>query len=83
MNTLITFLSADISVGFAFSITMVAILVMAAITQVIKSDYEDTIRNMEKDMHESNERNDIYQSVYKSFKPLTDEDEAELRKMEL
>ena len=136
MNTLITFLSADISVGFAFSITMVAILVMAAITQVIKSDYEDTICNMAKDMHESNERhqdliyslfdtiddaqviidnqeglvnslfdtvddaqviidnqeaelkqlrasNDIYQSVYKSSKPLTDEDEAELRKMEL
>ena len=115
MNTLITFLSADISVGFAFSIMMVAILIMAAITQVMKSDYEDTIRNMEKDMHESNERhqdliyrlfdtiddaqvvidnqeaelkqlrasNDIYQSVYKSSKPLTDEDEAELRKMEL
>ena len=115
MNTLITFLSADISVGFTFSITMIAILVMAAITQVMKSDYEGTICNMEKDMHESNERhqdliyrlfdtiddaqviidnqeaelkqlrtrNDIYQSVYKSSKPLTDEDEAELRKMEL
>ena len=136
MNTLIKSLSADISVGFTFSITMVAILVMAAITQRMKSDYEDTICNMEKDMHESNERhqdlvyrlfdtiddaqvvidmheakiqqlfdtvddaqviidkqeaelkqlrtsNDIYQSVYKSFKPLTEEDEAELRKMEL
>ena len=115
MNTLIESLSADISVGFTFSISIVAILVMAAITQVIKSDYEDTIRNMEKDMHESNERhqdliyrlfdtiddaqviidnqeaelkqlrtsNDIYQSVYKSVKPMSEADKAELRKMEL
>ena len=109
MTTLIVLLSVAISVGFTFSIIMVAI------TQRMKSDYRDTIRNMEKDMHESNERhqdlvyrlfdtiddaqvvidkqeaelkqlrasNDIYQSVYKSSKPLTDEDEAELRKMEL
>ena len=130
MTTLIVLLSVAISVGFTFSIIMVAI------TQRMKSDYRDTIRNMEKDMHESNERhqdlvyrlfdtiddaqvvidnqeglvnslfdtvdeaqaiidnqeaelkqlrtsNDIYQSVYKSFKPLTEEDEAELRKMEL
>ena len=109
MTTLIVLLSVAISVGFTFSIIMVAI------TQVIKSDYEDTIRNMEKDMHESNERhqdliyslfdtigdaqviidnqeaelkqlrasNDIYQSVYKPFKPLSEADEAELRKMEL
>ena len=109
MTTLIVLLSVAISVGFTFSIIMVAI------TQRMKSDYRDTIRNMEKDMHESNERhqdliyrlfdtiddaqviidnqeaelkqlrasNDIYQSVYISIKPLTEVDEAELRKLEL
>lgn len=125
MTTLIAFLSADISVGFAFSIMMVAILIMAAISQVMQSDYEDTISDMAKDMHETNERyqdlvyrlfdtiddaqviidmqeaeldqlrnglpdlfhtptsNAIYQSLYESVKPMSEEDKAELRKMEL
>lgn len=70
MNTLITFLSADISVGFAFSIMLVAILIMAAITQVMKSDYEDTIHDMAKDMHETNER---YQDlVFRLFDTIDD-----------
>ena len=115
MTTLITFLSADISVGFAFSIMMVVILIMAAITQVMKSDYEDTIIDMAKDMHETKERQQdliyrlfdtiddaqviidmqeaeleqlrtrsaSYQSLYESVKPMSEEDKAELRKMEL
>ena len=125
MTTLIEFLSADISVAFAFSIMMVAILIMAAITQVMQSDYEDTIHVMAKDMHETNERyqdlvnrlfdtvddaqviidmqeaeleqlrqglpdlfytptsNANYQSLYESVKPMSEEDKAELRKMEL
>ena len=70
MTTLITFLSADISVGFAFSIMMVAILIMAAITQVMQSDYEDTIHVMAKDLDETNER---YQDlVYRLFDTIDD-----------
>lgn len=47
MTTLIELLSTDISVAFALSITMVAILIMATITQVMQSGYEDTISDME------------------------------------
>lgn len=70
MTTLIEFLSADISVAFAFSIMMVAILIMAAITQVMQSDYEDTIHVMAKDLDETNER---YQDlVYRLFDTIED-----------
>ena len=70
MNSLISFLSADISVAFAFSIMMVAILIMAAITQVMQSDYEDTIHVMAKDLDETTER---YQDlVYRLFDTIED-----------
>lgn len=125
MTTLIELLSADISVGFAFSIMMIATLILAAITKVMQSDYENTISDMAKDMHETKGRhqdlvfrlfdtiddaqviidkqqaeleqlrqglpdlfytptsNTIYPSIYESVKPMTEEEKAELRKMEL
>lgn len=68
MNSLISFLSADISVAFALSVMMVAVLIMAAITQVMQSDYEDTIHVMAKDLDETTER---YQDlVYRLFNTI-------------
>ena len=85
MDSLISFLSADISVGFAFSIMTVAILIMAAITQVMKSEYEDTIHDMAKDMYEVTER---YQAlVFRLFdtvddaQVIIDTQEAELKQL--
>ena len=106
MNTLIELLSADISVGFAFSIMMIAILIMAAITQVMKSEYEDTIHDMAKDIKETAERHqalvfrlfdtvddaqviidkqeaELKQLRNESVKPMSEEEMAEIRKIEL
>ena len=85
MNSLITFLSADISVGFALSIMMVVILIMAAITQVMKSDYEDTIHVMAKDIHETTERQQ--ELIYRLFdtiddaQVIIDKQQAELKQL--
>lgn len=90
MTTLTELLSADISVGFAFSIMMVVILIMAAITQVMKSKYEDIICDMAKDIDVIiKQHQDIKESLFDTVdeaQVIIDMQQAELeqlRKMEL
>ena len=81
MTTLIEFLSADISVGFAFSIMMVAILIMAAITQVMKSKYEDIICDMAKVIDENQ---DIKESLFDTVdeaQVIIDKQQAKIKQL--
>lgn len=83
MNLFISFLSTDISVAFALSMLVLAMLVVAFIMQLMQHEYEQTIQSMRLELEAQHHKVNPLDESVPAIDYLSEQDKLELSSFQL